>query len=76
MKPYIDEGILIKRTESEFKDLLSDYVVYEIDKKIHACGALHIKSDGIAEIAALATDTTSHAMGSGKAIVDYLINKA
>lgn len=75
MKPFIEEGILIKRTEDQFKDILDDYVLYEIDKKIHACGALHLHDDGIGEIAGLASDPTSKAMGSGKAIVDYLIEK-
>ncbi len=75
MKPYIDDGILIKRTVEQFKNQLQDFVVYEIDNKIHACGALHLKEDRIGEIAGLATDLTSKTMGSGKAIVDYLINR-
>lgn len=75
MKPYIDNGILIKRTTEQFKIQLQDFVVYEIDNKIHACGALHLKEDGIGEIAGLATDLTSKTMGSGKAIVDYLLNR-
>lgn len=76
MKPYIEDGILIRRTEEQFKAILNDFVVYEIDNKIHACGALHINSDGIAEIAGLATDHSSKTMGSGKAVVDFLINRA
>lgn len=75
MKPYIEEEILINRTPEQFKDMLDDFVIYEIDNKIHACGALHLKEDGIGEIAGIATDLTSKNTGSGKAIVDYLINR-
>lgn len=75
MKTYIEDGILVKRTEEQFKENIKDFVVYEIDKKIHACGALHLDSNGIGEIAGLASDPSSKAMGSGKAIVEYLITK-
>lgn len=75
MKPYVDEGILIARTEEDFKEQLKDFVVYEIDKKIHACGALHIKDPKKGEIAGLASDPSSKNMGSGRAVVDYLISK-
>lgn len=75
MKPFISDGILVKRTEEQFKEIVEDYVLYEIDKKIHACGALHLDKDGIGEIAGLASDPTSKAMGSGKAIVDFLLSK-
>ncbi|MBN2617695.1 MAG: amino-acid N-acetyltransferase, partial [Spirochaetales bacterium] len=75
MRPFIEEGILIKRTEEQFKEILSDFVVYEIDKKIYACGALHLDNNGCGEIAGLASDPSSKSMGSGKAIVDYLTNK-
>lgn len=75
MKPYIDEGVLISRSEEDFKEQLKDFVVYEIDKKIHACGALHIKDPKKGEIAGLASDPSSKNMGSGRAVVDYLISK-
>ncbi|MGL1891119.1 MAG: amino-acid N-acetyltransferase [Spirochaetaceae bacterium] len=75
MKPFVNEGILVKRTVDQFKDTLDDYVVYEIDKKIHACGALHLKDGDIGEIAGLATASSSNKMGTGKAIVEYLITK-
>ena len=73
MKPYIEEGILINRNHEQMKENYKDFVVYEIDNRIHACGALHLKDDGIGEIAALATDLSSKTNGSGKSIVDYLI---
>ncbi len=74
MKPYIEAGVLVNRTVEDFEKQLSDFVVYEIDKKIHACGALHIKEPGMGEIAGLASDPTSKSMGSGKAVMDYLIS--
>ncbi len=75
MKPYIAEGILIERTEDQFRDQLPDFVVYEIDKKIHACGALHIKEHHTGEIAGIASDPSLTSMGSGKVIMEYLISK-
>lgn len=77
MKPYIEEEILIERTEEDFKEQLSDFVVYEIDKNIHACGALHINSKDSkkGEIAGIASDPSSKSMGSGRAVMDYLIAK-
>lgn len=75
MKPFIDDGVLVKRTEEEFKTIVDDYVLFEIDKKIHACGALHLHEDGIGEIAGLASEPSSKSMGSGKAIVNFLIEK-
>lgn len=75
MKPYIEDGILLSRTKEQMEECLQDFVVYEIDNKIHACGALHLKEDGFGEIAALATDLSSKTNGSGKAIVDYLLSR-
>lgn len=77
MKPYIEEGILIARSEEDFRNQLSDFVVYEIDKNIHACGALHIntKDPKKGEIAGIASDPTSKSMGSGRAVMDFLISK-
>ncbi|QEN04986.1 amino-acid N-acetyltransferase [Thiospirochaeta perfilievii] len=75
MKPYIEDGILLSRTKEQMEECLHDFVVYEIDNKIHACGALHLKEDGFGEIAALATDLSSKTNGSGKAIVDYLLSR-
>lgn len=77
MKPYIEEGILIARTENDFRTQLSDFVVYEIDRNIHACGALHInpKDPKKGEIAGIASDPSSKSMGSGRAVMDYLISR-
>lgn len=74
MSPYVEKGILIERDQETFLKTYRDFVVYEIDKKVHACGALHSK-DQWGEIAGLASDPTSKSMGSGKAVVDYLINR-
>ena len=73
MRPYIDEGVLIDRTEEQFKEILQDYVIYELDNKINACGALHIKDGKTGEIAGLATAASSKGVGSGRAIMEYLI---
>jgi len=43
-----------------------DYVVYEIDGSVHACGALHDWGEGQGEIAALATGSLLFGPGIGQ----------
>jgi amino-acid N-acetyltransferase len=75
MKPFVNQGILIERSQEKLLQEMPDFVVYEIDKKILACGALHVKGENSGEIAGIATDFDSKTSGSGKAIVDYLTEK-
>src|SRR5262249_30285663 len=39
MQLLVQEGILVKRTESDLMARHSDFVVYSIDDVVHACGA-------------------------------------
>ena len=78
MQPYMQKEILLERTEEELAGRLEDYVVYEVDGIIHACGALHPSRDDPrrAEVAAVAVDETYAGFGIGRRIVSFLIDKA
>ncbi|MBN1834679.1 MAG: amino-acid N-acetyltransferase [Spirochaetales bacterium] len=78
MQPFVDREILLSRTESELAERGAEFVVYEVDGIIHACGALHLSAAAPerGEIAGVAVDETYSGMGIGKRIVSYLIEQA
>ena len=76
MHPFVQSKILLPRTESELLEKLSDYIVYEIDGGIRACGALHIYPHNQAEIAALAVDSAFSNLGIGPKMMYFLIDRA
>ncbi len=76
MKPFVESGKLLPRTEAQISDTLEDYIVYEIDGGVHACAALHFYEDGQAEIAAVAVDENYAHMGIGPKLMDNLIEQA
>jgi amino-acid N-acetyltransferase len=78
MQPFIEKEILLSRTEEDLAQRLGQYVVYEVDGIIHACGALHPSQEpaGRAEIAAIAVDETYAGLGIGKRILGYLLDWA
>lgn len=76
MKPFVESGKLLPRTEAQIAEGLEDYIVYELDGGIHACAALHFYEDGQAEIAAVAVDENYAHMGIGPKLIDTLIGQA
>ena len=76
MEPLMRQGVLLRRNSEDIQSKKEDYVVFVIDGQIHACGALHEWGEGQGEIAAIATDPDYAAMGLGRRIVRYLIDKA
>lgn len=76
MKPFVESGKLLSRTEAQIAEGLEDYIVYELDGGIHACAALHFYEDGQAEIAAVAVDENYAHMGIGPKLIDTLISQA
>ena len=76
MRPFVDSGKLLERTEADLFARLSDFVVYELDGGVHACAALHLYEDGQAEIAAVAVDDAFAHMGIGPKLIDQLIKNA
>ncbi|MDR2397198.1 MAG: amino-acid N-acetyltransferase, partial [Spirochaetaceae bacterium] len=41
MEPLVQQGNLVRRSSEQIHDKKGDYVVFEIDGSVHACGALH-----------------------------------
>ncbi|MCA1949168.1 MAG: amino-acid N-acetyltransferase [Treponema sp.] len=76
MGPLMEKGILIQRNAEQILEKKDDYVVYEVDGSVHACGALHDWGEDQGEIAALATDPQYTDLGLGRRIVGYLIDRA
>ena len=76
MRPFIESGKLLPRTEEQLSASLQDFVVYELDGGVHACAAIHFYNDGQAEIAAVAVDENYAHMGIGPKLMDNLIEQA
>ena len=76
MEPLMQQGTLVRRKGEDIRNKKDDYVVFVIDGQIHACGALHEWGEDHGEIAAIATDPDCAAMGLGRRIVGFLIDKA
>ncbi|MDR1353643.1 MAG: amino-acid N-acetyltransferase [Treponema sp.] len=76
MEPLMKQGVLIRRDSQDIQEKKEDYVVFEIDGSVHACGALHNWGEGQGEIAAVATDPAFAEMGLGRRIVRCLIDRA
>ena len=76
MRPFIQSGKLLPRTQAELTTALADFIVYELDGGVHACAALHLYDDGQAEIAAVAVDEAYNHMGIGPKMIEQLISQA
>jgi amino-acid N-acetyltransferase len=78
MSPYVEEEILLPRTEQELANQLDHFVVYEVDGILHACGAMipSAEEKGRGEIAAITVDRTYEGFGIGKRILSYLVDRA
>lgn len=76
MRPFIQQKILLPRTEKEMLETYNDYAVYELDGAIRACAALHLYGREQAEIAGVAVDQSCANIGIGPKMISYLIEKA
>jgi len=76
MEPYITQGVLVPRDTRSLEEEYPDYVVYDMDGRVHGCAALHEYPDTQGEIAGIAVDRGFAGMGIGKRLVLYLVEKA
>ena len=75
-EPLMQGGVLIRRTAEQIQEKKDDYVVFEIDGSVRACGALFDRGEGQGEIASVAADPLYAGMNLGRRIVGFLIEKA
>jgi len=76
MKPLVEKGILVSRTEAQLEEALAEFIVFEVDDSVHACAALHEYPEGAGEIAGIAVDEQYNHLGVGPKIVDFLCERA
>jgi amino-acid N-acetyltransferase len=76
MEPLTQQGNLVRRGPEQIQEKKEDYVVFEIDGSVRACGALHDWGETQGEIAAVATDSLFADMGLGRRIVGFLVDRA
>ena len=75
-RPFVENGILLPKSEKYLETHFNDFIIYEIDGSVRACAALHIYDRTQAEIASVAVDETCSHIGIGPKMIEYLINKA
>ncbi|MBP5284334.1 MAG: amino-acid N-acetyltransferase [Treponema sp.] len=76
IRPFVQQKILLERSEEQMLNTYNDYIVYELDGAIRACAALHIYDRVQAEIAGVAVDASCANIGIGPKMISYLIDKA
>lgn len=76
MRPFMEKGVLLPRTEIELKEGYADYIVYELDGGIRACAALHVYDKEQGEIAGVTVDETCAHIGIGPKLISYLKKRA
>jgi amino-acid N-acetyltransferase len=76
MRPFVERGILLPRSEAQLEEILADYIVFEVDDSVHACAALHEFPEKVGEIAAIAVDEQFLHLGVGPKLVGYLSERA
>ena len=69
-------GLMLPRSASALAASLDTYVVAESDGEIVGCGGLHPYTSDLAELCALATAPENSPEGTGRALVDALVERA
>src|SRR5262249_27403199 len=73
---YAVEGLMLPRSHGALQEVLSNYVVADLNGEVVGCGGLEQYSNDTAEIYGLATSPRSNVRGIGSSIVNALIEKA
>lgn len=74
--PYVEDRILLPRTENEMDDLISNGFVAERDGRIVGFCSLEVYSSKLGEIRSLAVDSSLQGKGIGKRLVAQCIELA
>lgn len=75
VKPEVDGGIILERTESEMANTIRSYTIAKIDGRIIGFCALHIHSKVLGEIRSLIVASEYRTHGVGKALVKEAIDE-
>jgi amino-acid N-acetyltransferase len=76
LKPYINEGIILHRSEDEIASNIRSYLLVFDNQIPIGVGALHIYSPFLGEIRSLAVSEKYQNKGIGKLIVKELLKEA
>lgn len=75
VKPYVDEGIILYRSDDEVANTIRSYMVARLDGKIIGFAALYIYSPLLGEIRSLVVGKGYQGKGIGKQIVRALLDE-
>ncbi len=73
---FADKDLMLPRSLNELYENLRDFWVYEENKKILGCAALHISWENLAEIKSLAVQTGIQNRGIGQDLISICIREA
>jgi len=76
VRPYVNEGIVLSRTDDEVANTIRSYTVGKEDEKLVGFGALYIYSAELAEIRSLAVSKEARGRGIGRGVVEALLQEA
>jgi amino-acid N-acetyltransferase len=73
----VENDELVKRTRAELEKIISDYFVFEVDRTVVACAALHMYPEqNMAELASLFVYQSSTNQGIGAKLIHYAEDEA
>src|ERR1700722_6477779 len=73
---YAANGVMLPRTEFEMSENIRDFSVIYSGSNLIGCGALHFYSPTVGGVRSLAVAPGSKSCGTGRRIVDALIEEA
>ncbi len=73
---YAAQGLMLGRSRNVFYESLRDFIIAEDDGAVRGVGALHLIWDELAEVRAMAIDSTVTHQGVGREIVAQLVEEA
>ena len=76
IEPFVESGLLLRRTYDEVDEWLPSFYLAEIDGEIVGCAALEVYSKKLAEIRSLAVSPKVQGMGIGKMLVNACVELA
>ncbi|MCA1980211.1 MAG: N-acetyltransferase [Calditerrivibrio sp.] len=73
---FADKGEMLHLSLQQIYERIFEFVVFEHDGKIIGCCSLHPTQENLAEIRSLAVESSSHAKGIGRQLVQYCLDWA